>query len=67
VRLLRLLSLLQARPDWSGAELAERRCCVVAAHGMPNAGSWPGIQIARASSLNATASRRVTDSSTASS
>jgi biotin operon repressor len=24
VRLLRLLSLLQARPDWSGAELAER-------------------------------------------
>jgi hypothetical protein len=24
VRLLRLLSLLQARPDWSGAELADR-------------------------------------------
>jgi biotin operon repressor len=23
-RLLRLLSLLQTRPDWSGAELAER-------------------------------------------
>jgi transcriptional antiterminator len=24
VRLLRLLSLLQARPDWAGADLAER-------------------------------------------